>query len=165
MVKNIYTYGDNVLRQLTETICEGEGVLDIIQDLKDTLYKTEGVGLAGPQIGILKRIFVVEIPEENWERVFINPIIESADGKSIKIEEACLSIPGLSGYVSRPEKITISYFDEYRRFKTEKFEGIKSRIIQHEYDHLSGILWIDRVPEIHTKILPMLQEIKNKSRQ
>ena len=161
MIKPIILYGDSILRQRAQSMCGHRDIINIIQDLKDTLYKSGGVGLAAPQIGISRKIFIINIPDEKWEQVFINPIIELDDGKIINTEEACLSIPGLSGFVPREEEVTISYYDEYWKFKTKKFRGIKSIIIQHEYDHLNGILWIDRVPEIHDKILPFLQDIKN----
>ena len=126
----------------------------------ETMYAASGVGLAGPQIGISKRIFIVDAPFADTRRgeeldeklkqlkvfkVFINPIIESETGSPWPFSEGCLSIPGIREDVERKAVIKISYYDENWNFFEESYQGIAARIIQHEYDHIEGILFTDHL--------------------
>lgn len=151
----IVTYNDTVLRQKTEPVGENSDELQrLIDDMFETMYNSQGVGLAAPQIGKSLQLFVIDadvMTEELDDEadlgpiVFINPEIVSTDGNMVKLEEGCLSIPDVREDVTRPEKITIRYKD--RNFKNQKVEysGWISRVVQHEYDHLKGILFLDHV--------------------
>ena len=122
--------------------------------MKDSMYEAEGIGLAANQIGVNKNLFIVDIShtdDNEFARVFINGKILESEGESI-YSEGCLSLPNLSFDVKRPEKITFNYLNENREENTETFNGLLARAIQHEVDHLNGILIIDRVSNL-SKIL------------
>ena len=161
MIYPIVVYGDPVLkRKATEfTIDEKEKVSKLIADMFETMYNAHGVGLAAPQIGISKRLFVVDgepLDEKEckgFKKAFINPVILSETGKEWEFEEGCLSIPGLREYISRNETLTLKYLDENWDEKTEEFSGMKARIIQHEYDHIEGILFTDKLSGFKKRLL------------
>lgn len=171
MVLPIVAYGTPVLREDCEEFEEGEDLKELISNMFDTMYKASGVGLAAPQIGMAKRIFIVdaspfgeeepenEIEAKNFEilkdfkKVFINPIIEQEIGKKWDFNEGCLSIPGIREKVNRHNTITISYFDEDWKFKEETYTGIAARIIQHEYDHIEGILFTDYLTPLKKRLM------------
>lgn len=162
MILPIVAYGDPVLRKPCEEIDEGyEGLKNLIANMWDTMYNANGVGLAAPQIGQSIRLFIVDgagfaedEPElEHFKKVFINPIIVEEIGDPWIFNEGCLSIPGIREDVSRQPRITVEYFDEAFQLKEESFEGIAARIIQHEYDHIEGVLFIDKIPPITRKML------------
>ncbi len=139
--------GDPVLRTKTNKIDEvTKKTNDLIDNMFETMYAEDGVGLAAPQVGILKRIAVVDIREGN-KIVLINPEIIEEEGKTIR-EEGCLSIPGETGDVIRSEKIKVRSLDREGNEIEFKAEGLEARAIQHEIDHLDGILFIDKVVEI-----------------
>jgi peptide deformylase len=119
-------------------------IIMLLDDMKETLHTEDGVGLAAPQVGVLRRIAVVEYDEKSYE--LINPRILSATGELIE-EEGCLSVPGVRGPVKRPENITVVYLD--RKGKRQKVEvsGIMARVFCHEIDHLDGILFVDKMIE------------------
>ena len=136
----------------------------LINDMIDTMHEYSGVGLAAPQVGVSLRLFVVDSEQifkedENEEgekkkaksnekgikQVFINPQIIEETGDLCSYEEGCLSIPGIRSEVMRPEKLRIHYFDENWVEHTEEYDGMQARIIQHEYDHLNGVLYLDRL--------------------
>jgi peptide deformylase len=141
----IVTLENELLRQ------KAEPVKDIDSDIQKTaeemitaLHEGKGVGLAGPQVGLMKRIFVVHI-EGDVPRVFINPSIIGTSQETVKIEEGCLSIPGVWADVIRPKAVQVQAWNEKgRRFNMEA-NGILARVILHEYDHLEGVLFIDRL--------------------
>jgi len=166
MIKPIYLYGEEVLRKKSEDIdLENEDASSIVFDMFETMYNANGVGLAAPQIGINKNIIVVDenLEDEKFKEVFINPKIIKHFGYLYKTEEGCLSFPGISGKVSRPIGITVKWYDENTNLHEEKFIGIKSIILQHEIDHLNGILYIDKIdPEDKMKIYKDLENIKKK---
>lgn len=148
----IVTYDDELLRKKTEEITENSDSLqELISDMFETMYNSSGVGLAAPQVGRSLRLFVMDadaITEDIDEpdvgpMVFINPEIISATGEKVKMEEGCLSIPDVRDDVKRPEKITVRYLDRGFNEHETSFEGWLSRIIQHETDHLNGILFLD----------------------
>jgi len=143
----IITLGNDVLRQKALPIQDIDGkIKDLAQDMIETMHRGRGIGLAGPQVGLLQRIFVVHIDGES-PRVFINPTIIGTSPEISQYEEGCLSIPGLYADVTRPEKITVQAWNERGRPFTLDAEGLLARVIQHEYDHLEGVLFIDRLSE------------------
>lgn len=161
MIKPIFIYGESILRGLSSAYTVGTDLSETIQDLWDTMYNANGAGLAGVQIGISKRIFVIDLPDQEWEQVFINPVIITKSGEDTIMNEGCLSLPNLEGSISRPENISIDYYDENWNHKREDYRGIRSRVIQHEYDHLDGILWIDRIdPGEGVKMIKDLQHLR-----
>ena len=170
MILPIVAYGSPVLRKETEEIEEGSDINELISNMFDTMYASSGVGLAGPQIGESLRIFIVDAspfsePEEgekaskeqlqlkDFKKVFINPIIEAEIGKEWPFSEGCLSIPGIREEVIRKPTVRISYFDENWTLHEETFEGIAARIIQHEYDHVEGVLFTDRLNPFKRRLL------------
>jgi len=169
MIRPIVIYGDPVLREISVDVPK-DSKLDIhslTNDMFETMHRANGVGLSAVQIGILARIFVVEahLKEENFHfrGVFINPRITKEWGDSIKHPEGCLSIPLLTAVVDRPENIELEWYDEDWEYHKETFSGFKARIIQHEYDHLEGKLYIDDLDKMWGKMIEHpLQQIKNR---
>ena len=151
MIYPIVAYGHPVLKKEAEEIREGEDVSGLITDMFETMGKANGVGLAAPQINKGIRLFVLnsnlmldeEDEEKGIRKAFINPIILDEYGDKYVFEEGCLSIPEIRAEITRPEKLTIEYFDENWNLKEEEFTGMTARVIQHEYDHLEGILFVD----------------------
>ena len=160
MIYPIRLYGDSILRKKAEDIIEGNpDVKKLSDDMFDTMAKADGIGLAGPQIGLSKRIFVVDgkMLEEadmiNFKQVFINPILHSESGDFWEFEEGCLSIPNIKENIFRKSEVEITYFDENWNKFTEKFSGMRARVIQHEYDHIEGKLFTDYLPSIKKKLI------------
>lgn len=170
MILPIVAYGDPVLKKEAQEIDKDFPDLDkLIADMFETMYAASGVGLAAPQIGNSIRLFVVdgspfaedeedeEDPRaegmENFKKVFINPIIEEETGEEWGFNEGCLSIPKIREEVFRQEKITISYYDENWELREETYEGYSARIIQHEYDHIEGILFTDHLSPLKKRLL------------
>ena len=138
---------DRYLRQKAAQIKTiNDEVREIAKKMTDAMYEGKGVGLAGPQVGLLKRIFVTHA-EGDEQRVFINPSIIWTSQEQANMEEGCLSIPGYYAVVKRPGKIKIQAWNEKGRAFTLEASGMLSRVIQHEYDHLEGVLFIDRINE------------------
>jgi peptide deformylase len=143
----IITFGDDLLRQKAKKIDKiDENTVNIACQMLEILKRDKGVGLAGPQIGFMKRIFVVHV-EGDEERIFINPSILETSHKTSKYEEGCLSVPGVYANVIRSEAIKIQAWNEKGRPFTLESGGLLARVILHEYDHLEGILFIDHVQE------------------
>ena len=169
MVLPVYVYGNAVLRKQTQKIEEDDPELKtLIDNMYETMYKSDGVGLAAPQVGISKRIFIIDAEpmEEDdpdlkgFKKVFINPEIIEEEGKKWPFNEGCLSLPTIREDIERHSDLRITYYDENFEFHDEKYNGIKARIIQHEYDHLNGVLFIDRLPALKKKLLtPKLKAI------
>ncbi|MBP5722119.1 MAG: peptide deformylase [Bacteroidales bacterium] len=162
MIKPIVAYGNPVLRKVAVDIDKDyPDFQTVITNLYDTLKSSEGVGLAAPQIGLSIRVFVVDAngfaedyPDaKGFVRTFINPQIIETKGKEWMFNEGCLSFPGIFEDVSRPSDVTIRYLDEQFVEHTETFTGICARIIQHEYDHLDGKCFIDRLNPLKRKML------------
>ncbi|NGP89441.1 peptide deformylase [Fodinibius halophilus] len=157
----IVTYDDEVLRKEAKPVEENSEELQaLIEDMFDTMYNSDGVGLAAPQIGKLLRIFVADADPMTDEDgptygpiAMINPEITFESDREIDMDEGCLSIPGVNATVSRPEKIVVNYLDN--NFKEQEFEvgGWWSRVIQHEADHLDGILFLDHLSLFKRKLL------------
>jgi peptide deformylase len=150
---------DRMLRQ------KAKPVKDINNELRETaarmlelMHKDKGVGLAGPQVGLSRRIFVTHA-EGDEPRVFINPSLIWTSQEQVKYEEGCLSVPGLWAEVVRPEKIKVQAWNENGRAFTLEASGVLARVIQHEYDHLEGRLFIDRLDEVkREKLLAKLKK-------
>ena len=160
MIYPIVLYGNSVLRERAVEIAKGEvDVKKLSEDMFETMHNADGIGLAAPQIGISKRIFVVDgsmLEDEemkDFKEVFINPTIESETGDAWEFEEGCLSIPAVRGGVSRKSNIHITYFDEEWNKKNKEYDGMRARVIQHEFDHINGKLFVDYLPSLKRKLL------------
>ena len=144
---NVITLGDDLLRQKAEPVKPiNAEIAKIAAEMIETMHQNKGVGLAGPQVGIMKRIFVVHI-DGDVPRIFINPSIVGTSQETEKLEEGCLSVPGVWVDVVRPAAVRVQAWNEKGRPFTIEADGILARAILHEYDHLEGTLFIDRIPE------------------
>ncbi len=142
-IRNIVTEGDSVLRKTCRSVLNfDERLHQLLDDMIETMYKAEGVGLAAPQVGILRRICVVDVGDGVIE--LINPVIESQEGEQ-EGPEGCLSLPGKTGMVRRPMKVTVRAQDRNGNTFTVSGEELKARAFCHEIDHLNGILYVDKV--------------------
>lgn len=159
MIYPIVAYGDPVLRKKAREIEKGEQDLEqLSKNMFETMYAAHGVGLAGPQIGMDIRIFVVdgEPMDESmadFKRVFVNPEILDSSGEPWTFEEGCLSIPGVREDVNRESVIKIKYYDIEFNLHEETLEGLRARIVQHEYDHIEGILFTDYLTSFKKRLL------------
>ena len=167
MIYPIVVYGDPVLRQRAKEIEKNTDLTTLIKDMYETMYSAQGIGLAAPQIGKGLRLFIVdgtalkdddddETGGENMEgfkKAFINPVILQEEGEPWEFEEGCLSIPNIREKVSRKESLKIRYFDERWNQLEEEYDGVKARIIQHEYDHIEGKLFIDYLTPLKKRML------------
>ncbi|MDM1408969.1 peptide deformylase [Myroides sp. DF42-4-2] len=169
MILSIVGYGDPVLRKLGEDITKDYPNLDeLIANMYDTMYSASGVGLAAPQVGLPIRLFVVDCApfaelEDNtaeekaflstYKRTFINAKIISEEGAEWSFNEGCLSIPDVHEAVVRKEQIVIEYYDETFTKYTETINGLAARVIQHEYDHIEGILFTDKLSSLKKKLI------------
>ena len=169
MILPIVAYGDPVLRKVADAIDAAYPDLEkLITNMKETMYNASGVGLAAPQIGKAIRLFLIDaspfaedddLSEEertvlkSFNRVFINPKILEEDGEEWLFNEGCLSIPEVREDVSRQPKITIEYQDENFTIHTETLEGLAARVFQHEYDHIEGILFTDKLSTLKKRII------------
>ena len=160
MVYPIVLYGDPVLKKKASEVKKGEiDVKELSEDMFETMKSASGIGLAAPQIGKSLRMFVVDAsPLEDEEvasfkQVFINPEIIQEEGDEWNFEEGCLSIPGIREDVFRNKKLRIKYFDEEWKAHENEFDGMKARIIQHEYDHLNGVLFTDYLSPLKKRLL------------
>lgn len=145
---DIYTLGDDVLRTKCDYVKEFDHALELLVDaMYDTLAEADGVGLAGPQVGVSDRLFIVSIPDQGIRQTFVNPEIVETSVETGPYDEGCLSIPGLSHNVVRPLEVTVCAKDEKGKNFTVHASGLYARVIQHEYDHLDGKLYIDRLSD------------------
>lgn len=176
MILPIVGYGDSVLRKIGENISKDyPNFKELLANMFETMYNASGVGLAAPQIGLPIRLFIIDtqpfsdsddlsLAEQNQLRVFkqtfINAKMLLEEGEEWVFNEGCLSIPDVREDVTRNEKITIEYLDENFEKKTEVYEGLIARVIQHEYDHIEGILFTDKISSLKkTLIKKKLQNI------
>ena len=145
-LRNIVQIGDETLRKKSFEVTDfGEKTAQLLDDMKETLIKAQGVGLAAPQIGVLRRVFIVMIDDEYYE--CINPVMVSQSGKQIG-DEGCLSVKGKYGTVERPEKVTFTAFNRHGKKFTVHAKGFMARAFCHEYDHLNGVLYIDKASSV-----------------
>jgi len=160
MIYSIVAYGDPVLRKRAKEIEEGSvDVKTLSENMFETMQNASGVGLAAPQIGRSIRMFIIDTtPMEDekykdFKKVFINPEIIDESGEDWDFEEGCLSIPGIREEVNRLSKVKVRYYDEDWEEHIEEFDGIAARIIQHEFDHLEGILFTDYLTSFKKRLL------------
>lgn len=161
MIAKVLKYGSTVLRQHSKEMSKTEDIEKLTVTLFDTLRKEGGIGLAAPQIGVLKRIFIMDsspIGEDDesvdrFKRTVINPVIISRSEATSIYSEGCLSVPGIYEEVVRSEKISVKYLDESFNPVEREIDGIEARIFQHEFDHLDGVLFIDRISPIRRTML------------
>ncbi len=164
MILPIYIYGQPVLRKVAKDIDVENypNLNELIYNMFETMYDAEGIGLAAPQVGLDQRIFVIDLdhvsdedtPEfKGFKKVFINAQIIERDGDIEMIEEGCLSIPGIHEKVPRESKITIKYLDENLEEKVEEYSDFFARVIQHEYDHIEGILFVDKISPLRKRMV------------
>ncbi|HET9886877.1 MAG TPA: peptide deformylase [bacterium] len=159
-IREIRLLGDPVLRERATAIeAIDEEVRQLARDLEDTLAKADGVGLAAPQIGVGRRILLAAPPPANEgdppppSRIYVNPEVVESFGPAAAAEEGCLSIPGIYEVVKRPPRVRIKAIDLEGREIDEILEGIPARILQHEIDHLNGVLFIDRIGPMRRALL------------
>lgn len=162
MILPIVAYGDPVLKQVANDIdAEYPNLKQLIEDMENTMEKANGVGLAAPQIGLSIRLFIIDstlMMDEGEEdkgirEVFINAEMIEETGTEWAFEEGCLSIPDIREDVYRKDTITIKYLDKDFKEHTKTFDGMTARVIQHEYDHIEGILFIDHLKPLKKKLL------------
>lgn len=148
-VREIVKVGNDVLRRKSRRITEiDQETLEVIQDLKDTLYAGDGVGLAAPQIGVLKRVFIIDLRDGSDPLILLNPKIIKKIGKHEDIE-GCLSYPGYQGTVVRPRRVVVSGMNEKGKLVQYEAEGFMARAVCHETDHLDGILYMDKAEKMY----------------
>jgi peptide deformylase len=154
--------GDRVLRQPAKRVAKvDDETRTIVRQMLQTMYSEDGIGLAAPQVGIHKQIIVIDINPDKPEAeplVLINPVIKNFGKQTCADQEGCLSIPGVYLDVERPEVVEVSFKDETGRMRTLKADGLLSRAIQHEIDHLNGVLFVDRVENQ----IALTQELKKR---
>lgn len=162
MIYPIYIYGHPVLRKTAEDIpLDYPDLQQLIDDMYETMFHADGVGLAAPQIGLPIRVVTIgldvlsdEYPEyKDFKRAYINPHIIETAGEEVIMEEGCLSVPGIHESVKRPSKIRVTYLDEQMQEHDEWVEGFLARVMQHEFDHLEGHVFVDRVSPIRRQLL------------
>ena len=171
MLLPVTLYGDPVLkRKADEIAADYPNLKDMIKNMFQTMYAASGVGIAAPQVGVSIRVFVVDTmqldekrkssPNTGIKKAFINATILEETGEEWKYEEGCLSIPGIRKDVYRNAQVKIKYFDEEFNEIIETYDGINARVIQHEYDHIEGILFTDKLKPLKRKLLiPKLNKI------
>ncbi|WP_165044251.1 peptide deformylase [Dysgonomonas sp. ZJ709] len=162
MILPIYLYGQPVLRKIASDITqEYPNLKELIANMFETMYNADGIGLAAPQIGLDIRLFVIDLEplaEDNpqyadFKKVFINPRIVEYSGDIVKMDEGCLSLPGISEPVEREANIRIQYLDENFVAHDETYGDFFARCIQHEYDHIEGKLFIDKISGIRRQLI------------
>lgn len=162
MILPVYAYGFGVLKKVAKDIDqEFDNLAQLLDDMWETMYNAQGVGLAAPQIGKSIRLFLVDtvqVMDEGDEdrgikKAFINAQVIEESGETWSYEEGCLSIPDIRGDVERQESVTIKYFDADWNEYTETFEGINARVIQHEYDHIEGKLFTEKLKPLKKKFI------------
>ena len=171
MILPVYLYGNPILRkEAVEIEMDYSGLKELIDNMFETMYHDRGVGLAAPQIGKSIRLFVIDTepfvesyPDtEVIKGVFINPIIEEEFGDDFTFNEGCLSVPDVNADVVRKSEILLSYFDEKGELQEREFKGLTARVIQHEYDHLEGQVFVDKLPSLKKMVLKRkLNDIAN----
>jgi peptide deformylase len=159
MIYPIVAYGDPVLRKMARPVEKGIDLAQLVADMLETMHNADGVGLAAPQIGLDLRLFIVDGSRTEdevlkpFKQVFVNPQIVNQDGDPWGYEEGCLSLPGIREEVKRQAKLRIRFFDENWQEHETEFEGLRARVIQHEYDHIEGKLFIDHLSPLRRRLL------------
>mgnify|MGYP002519725417 FL=1 len=147
-IRNIRVDDDSILRKTSRQVTEfNDRLFDLLDDMKETLYKSGGVGLAAPQVGVLRRVVVMDVSEDRSDYLeLINPEITSVEGSQTG-NEGCLSLPGLCGVVTRPMVVKVKAQNREGKWCLYKGDGLKARCFCHELDHLDGILYKDKLDE------------------
>lgn len=169
MILPIIGYGDPVLRKVGEEVSKDyPNLKEVIANMYETMYNAHGVGLAAPQVGLAIRMFIVDCEPfsdsddlskeeaallKTFKKTFINPKILKEEGEEWGFNEGCLSIPDVREDVFRHEQITIEYYDENFNKHTDVYDGLIARVIQHEYDHIEGILFTDRISSLKKRLI------------
>ncbi|MBT7529258.1 peptide deformylase [Flavobacteriaceae bacterium] len=169
MILPIIAYGHPVLKRKAEVINKDYPKLkELIENMFETMYNASGVGIAAPQIGLSIRLFIVDTNPfaeddslsdndrnqlKSFKKIFINPVIIDEKGGEWSFEEGCLSIPNIREGVLRQKQITIQYHDENFNKHTDSFDGLLARVIQHEYDHIEGVLFTDKLSSFKKQLL------------
>ena len=169
MILPIVAYGCQVLRTKATAVDQNDPELNsLISNMWETMYEANGVGLAAPQVGVSKRLFVIDAapfaqdeelsPEEakvleGFKKVFINPIMVEEKGSEWEFTEGCLSIPNIREDISRKAQITIHFLDENFNQQTLSLDGLPARVVQHEYDHIEGVLFTDKLSPLKKRLL------------
>ena len=169
MILPIVAYGCQVLRTKATAVDQNDPELkSLISNMWETMYEANGVGLAAPQVGVSKRLFVIDAapfaqdeelsPEEakvleGFKKVFINPIMVEEKGSEWEFTEGCLSIPNIREDISRKAQITIQFLDENINQQTLSLDGLPARVVQHEYDHIEGVLFTDKLSPLKKRLL------------
>ena len=155
--RRILKFPDPRLRRKAEQIEEvTEGIHRLVEDMLETMYDAPGVGLAGPQVGVMKRVFVMDCSSKDDEpspRALINPVVTWQSESLLKREEGCLSLPDQFADVVRPETVRARFLDLNGKESEEEFSGLPARCVQHEIDHLDGILFIDRLSLVKRQMI------------
>jgi peptide deformylase len=160
----IIKIGHPTLRKIAERVDKFDQELkDFVDDLVETMRINEGIGLAATQLNVVKQVFVIDkgLIDEEWElQAYINPQILESEGMD-SLEEGCLSIPGIRSEVERPPLIKVKYQNLDGKVIEEQLEGLLAKVFQHEFDHLNGVLFVDRIPQLTRKLLdPQIKEIE-----
>ena len=167
MILPIFAYGHPILRKKCKSIDENsEEIKSLISDMWETMYNAEGVGLAAPQVGVNKKIFIIDVnplfqkdqeisdfEKLNSKKVFINPEITEMDGDYCYFNEGCLSIPDIRAEIKRPNMIKVEFLDENFNHNSKIFKGLLARVILHENDHINGVLFTDKITNFKRKII------------
>ncbi len=169
MILPVVAYGDPVLRKVAKEISKDYPKLnEVIDNMWETQYNASGVGIAAPQVGMSIRLFVIDASPfaededlsedeqsflKDFKRVFINPVITEETGEEWAFNEGCLSIPNVREDVFRQEQITVEYFDENWNKQNETLTGLAARVVQHEYDHIEGVLFTDKLSTLKKRLI------------
>ena len=163
MILPIYLYGAEVLRKenVEADLNDKEGILKLLEDMKETLKVADGCGLAAPQVGVNKRVVIVDGSDltdtydylKDFRRVMINPVVLEESDETCDFSEGCLSVPGVYAEVTRPSKIKVEYYNENLEKVVEEFDRFGCRMVQHELSHLEGNLFVDNVSPIRRKMI------------
>lgn len=162
MILPVYVYGQPVLREVAQDITpDYPNLKELIQNMFETMENADGIGLAAPQIGLPIRVVVIDLdvlsedyPEfAGFRKVFINPHILEVDGDDVTMGEGCLSLPGIGEDVTRPDIIRVEYMDENFEKHSEEVQGYLARVMQHEFDHLDGVMFIDHVSPLRKQMI------------
>ena len=165
-IKTILTEPNNILREISKSVEKvGKEEQELMDDMLETMYAANGIGLAAIQIGVPKRIIVMDISKDQFKKkpiYFVNPVIKNKDDLKLTYEEGCLSVPNQFAEIDRPKKCDVDYLDYNGEKKTLRAEGLLATCIQHEMDHLEGILFIDYLSKLKkSMIIKKLSKIKS----
>ncbi len=162
MILPVTAYGHPTLRKVAEEIDKDYPDLDqFVSNMFETMYSSDGIGLAAPQVNRSIRLFIIDgtpyadkMPEmQDFKKIFINPYILENSGEKVTMDEGCLSIPNIREDVERPSEVVIEYYDQDWELKEEKYTGFAARVIQHEYDHLEGIMFTDKISALRKTLI------------